>query len=399
MEDLPYLTAGLPGIGGVVKTEPEDFMVDEIPLYQASGSGEHVLFRIEKKGITTHRVIEHISRALRIDSRDIGCAGLKDRHAVTTQYLSVRQASLEQVQDLEIPGVKVLTAQRHVRKLRTGHLKGNRFRIIIRAVAPGAGKTARTIFEVIERRGLPNFYGHQRFGARQNTHLIGNVLLRRQWAEVLHQLLGRPGGETSEDLAQARQAFDDGDLDRALKLYPVPFSMERKVLARLIKAGKARTAVRSIPFRLRRLYLSAYQSYLFNLAVTSRIQTIDQLWEGDLAYVHASGGVFSVNAPEIEGRRLRSMEISPSGPVYGEKMPLAAGEQGIIERNILARENLTVEHFRSSPGGVNLPGARRSLRFNISDISLDEENGSLVVGFFLPKGSYATIVLRELCKN
>ncbi|MEA2063881.1 MAG: tRNA pseudouridine(13) synthase TruD [Gemmatimonadota bacterium] len=399
MEKLPYLTADLPGIGGIIKVEPADFMVEEIPIYQPSGTGEHVYFTIEKNSITTSRAVEIMARELGINQIDMGYAGLKDKHAIAIQHLTACGVSPEQVMDLDIPGVRVLSADRHVRKLRTGHLRGNRFKILIRQVKPGAVQTARTVLELLERRGLPNYYGKQRFGARKNTHLLGGALLRKQWSEVLHRLLGCPGGETSDELARARQAFDEGRFEHALELYPKPFYLERKVLSRLIQSGRARTAVRSIPFRLRRLYLSGYQSYLFNLVLRLRVQSIDEVWEGDLAYIHASGGVFSVTAPEVEGRRVREMEISPSGPIYGEKMPFAGGRQGDLEREILAGQDLTVERFKSSPGGVKLPGARRPLRIPLSDISLHQEEDSLLVEFFLPKGAYATIVLREICKN
>lgn len=396
--NLPYLTADQPGVGGAIKEEPGDFLVEEIPLYDASGTGEHVLFLIEKTGFTTYEALKRISRALDIPTREFGYAGLKDRHAITRQFLSVRGVSPQQVNSVEIEGIKVLTASWHQRKLRTGHLKGNRFSIKLSHVPSGSALAVRSILDVLEKRGLPNYYGRQRFGARKNTHILGRCLLFSKWNELLSYFLGHPGGETSPDLAAAREAFDNGEWPEALRLYPRPFTLERKVLECLIKTGKARSAVRAISHRLKRLYLSAFQSFLFNAVLTARINSFDELWEGDIAYIHQTGGVFMVTAPEIEARRLEAWEISPSGPIFGEKTLMAVGEPGAIESDVMSREKVVLDHFKTSPGGVRLPGARRPLRVKLSDVVLNEEPDGLRLDFSLPSGSYATCVLREIRK-
>ncbi len=125
---LPYLTA-FPGVGGSIKNRPEDFFVQEIPLYEPSGDGEHVYCEIEKSGVTTIDAINRLGKALKVSTRDMGYAGMKDAHAITRQVLSIRGTTEERVMTTSIDGVKVLWAARHGNKLRLGHLAGNRFAI------------------------------------------------------------------------------------------------------------------------------------------------------------------------------------------------------------------------------------------------------------------------------
>ena len=167
--DLPYLTSALPGIGGVLRTVPEDFIVDEIGAYSPSGAGDHVFVRIEKRGLTTAQAVQRIARALGVNERDVGVAGMKDRHAVTRQWLSLPPpVTPEQATALALEDVRVLEAVRHGHKLRTGHVRANRFVLRVRGVGPEVGDAearAKAILDVLARPpGAPNFYGEQRFG-------------------------------------------------------------------------------------------------------------------------------------------------------------------------------------------------------------------------------------------
>src|SRR3954470_4821000 len=131
---LPYLTSEFPGIGGVIKQRPEDFFVQELPLYEPSGEGEHVYAEVQKVGLTTFELINRLSRALNVSPKGIGYAGMKDAQAVTVQTVSIFGTTPEAVMALQIPGVTVRWAIRHVNKLRLGHLKGNRFAVRMRNV-------------------------------------------------------------------------------------------------------------------------------------------------------------------------------------------------------------------------------------------------------------------------
>jgi len=392
------LTDGLPGIGGVLRQQPTDFCVTEIPAYAPSGSGQHVLFEIEKVGISTQRAIRHIAHALGVPSSRIGSAGLKDAHAVTRQWLSVEGVTPKAVQAVELRDLRVLSAQRHRNRLKIGHLRGNRFVIRVRDVScDDALDRANAIVQVLQQRGLPNTFGPQRFGLRQNTHLLGQALLRRSHAAFLSHYLGRPQADDPPSIQQARAAYEDRDLATALLSWPSRGDPEYRVLSRLDAGDSPRRAIQSIPRSLRRLYVSAYQSYLFNWLLADRLDTIDQLELGDLAVKHTNGAFFCVDDLTAEQPRADSLEISPSGPLYGHKVRLAQREPGDRERTMLHRTGLTLESFRLG-AGVNMRGSRRPLRVPLRDVAL-ERNEGLMLRFSLPPGAYATSLLAEVQKG
>ncbi len=176
--DFPLLTADLPGTGGALKDRPEDFVVDEIPLYPALGVGDHAYARVEKTGISTREAIRRLAQHLGISESAVGCAGLKDARAVTRQTLSLEHVPPARLEGLELPGLRVLSVKRHRNKLRPGHLAGNRFEVRVRGVGPAAAESTAAVLRVILARGLPNGFGPQRFGTRGDTHLVGLSLLR-----------------------------------------------------------------------------------------------------------------------------------------------------------------------------------------------------------------------------
>ncbi|MFL5271514.1 MAG: tRNA pseudouridine(13) synthase TruD, partial [Anaeromyxobacteraceae bacterium] len=171
---MPFVTADLPGSGGHVKASPEDFRVDELPSYAPAGAGAHLYLHVEKRGLTTRDVVRSLARALGVQDRDVGAAGLKDKAAVTTQWLSFPVARDPDPALLAGDGFRVLTASRHGNKLRAGHLRGNRFTI---AVREGDVERARGCAAALAARGLANFYGAQRFGAAGRNADVGRALL------------------------------------------------------------------------------------------------------------------------------------------------------------------------------------------------------------------------------
>src|SRR5688572_28139314 len=175
-----YLTQDLPGIGGTLKSSPEDFVVIELPAYEPTGEGEHVFVDIEKRGVSTPDAIRRLAKALGVRESDVGAAGMKDRHAVTRQRLSFpKPVTPEAALKVEVEGVKVVAAARHPHKLKTGHLSGNRFVLTIRGVEAGAEARARAILDRLAKPpGAPAFYGEQRFGARGDNASRGRALVR-----------------------------------------------------------------------------------------------------------------------------------------------------------------------------------------------------------------------------
>jgi tRNA pseudouridine13 synthase len=395
---MRYLTADLPGVGGRIKAQPADFVVEEIPLYQPLGEGEHTYFEVEKTGLSTFQAVRRIARALNLHHKRLGYAGLKDAQAVTRQVMSVQGVPPEKVLALELANNKVLWARRHKNKLKTGHLKGNRFTIRIRDVDANQMENARRILAVLEERGVPNYFGEQRFGRRDDTHRLGRAIVNGEVEELIRLYLGRPHPEESPLIYQARERFEAGDWAEALALFPSRMSDEREVVRALIKSGGSYPEAYSrLPRDKKRFFVSAYQSYLFNHVLDERLDTIDRLFVGDVAFIHAKGAAFLVEDVAAEQPRADRFEISPSGPLYGYKLLVAEGTQGELERRILAAEGLSLESFRLQ-GGPKAPGARRPLRFPLLKPELWYDEG-LVLAFELPKGCYATSVLAEITKT
>ena len=399
---LPYLT-DFPGIGGTIKNRAEDFFVQEIPLYEPAGTGEHVYAEIQKVNLTTFEVVNRIAHALRVPSRDIGFAGLKDARAVTRQVISIVGTTEQAVMDLKVPNVTINWAVRHENKLRLGHLAGNRFAIKVRDVNPTDVVKLRPVLDEIRRRGMPNFFGEQRFGRRNDNDRLGAAMIRGDNKEVLRLLLGSPDPEMDDrDALDARAAFDAGDLAKAMRLFPRRSGMERRILARFAKERRPGAAVRMVDEKIRRLWVSALQSKMFNEVLSRRIGALDRLMDGDLAYKHENGACFRVESAATEQPRADAFEISPTGPLVGYRMTTPEGEPGRVEQEVLGASGLTAESFRIE-GKHKVKGARRPLRVQPQEVQLEggvDDHGAFVtVAFSLPAGSFATVLLRELMKS
>lgn len=392
-----YLTATLPGTGGRIKLQPEDFVVEELPLYDPCGQGEHTYVRIEKRGLSTFAAVQAIARELHVPARNIGYAGIKDAQAVARQTLSLMRVEPEEVEKLCIPGLEVLWVSRHRNKLRTGHLRGNRFTLRVRDVGEAALPRGRRTLDLLEARGMPNHYGLQRFGERGNSHLLGRAILHGDAGAFLAEFLGQPRDGEEQPTGQARMCFDAGDWAGALAQWPPAMVDEQRALRTLVETGSEGRAVRSVPRRMRRFLLSAYQSHLFNRVVAARLEEFHRVQKGDLAWKHDSGAVFLVEDADTEQLRAARLEISPSGPMFGYKMRMPEGEPGRLEGEILEGEGLSLEDFRL-PGGLRAEGARRPLRIPLEEVELWYDEG-LMLRFDLPPGSYATNVLREVIKE
>src|SRR5579863_2374561 len=166
---LPWITGNLEGLGGLSKGRAEDFVVEEIPAYPPEESGEFLYLRVEKRELSAEQLVSHLARCLKIAHQDVGIAGMKDRQAVTRQMVSVPGRCRPLVESFEHEQIRILEIHRHRHKLRAGHLKGNRFSILIRNVAPGTIELARAIGDRLTRTGVPNFFGDQRFGRENKT--------------------------------------------------------------------------------------------------------------------------------------------------------------------------------------------------------------------------------------
>jgi tRNA pseudouridine13 synthase len=335
---LPFITADLPGSGGTLRATPEDFRVDELPAYLPSGSGPHLYLLVEKRGRTTRDALRVLARALDVQERDAGYAGMKDREAVTTQWLSFPVAKDPDPAALAEPGLTVKAVSRHANKLRPGHARGNRFEVTVRG---GDLARARACAAALEARGLPGYFGPQRFGAEGNNAEIGRAILR--------------GERTPEALRAGRDRF------------------------------------------LRRLCISAFQSELFNRWLAERI--VDGLLAaalpGDVLKKLDTGGLFLCEDPAVDGPRVARFEIAPAGPMFGHKMKPAAGEAAAREERILAASGVGAEDL--ARGGGEAEGTRRAARLPVQ-VALEPAGDGYRARFELPRGNYATVVMRELMK-
>ena len=392
-----YLTQDLPGIGGSIKEHVEDFVVEEIPLYPPSGEGQHTLFEIRKAGLSTFQAVQAVARALGVPPRMVSYAGLKDAQAITCQGLSVEGVPPEAVLALDLPNIQILWAEHHGNRLKIGHLRGNRFTVRIRNVDEGASVACQEILEVLGRRGVPNRFGLQRFGQRGNSGWLGQAVVHKNAHQFVQGLVGQPHPSESERVRAARQQFEAGHWEQALNLFPGNMAQERQTLEILIRSkGDVERAYAAVPKRLKVFLLSAYQSELFNRVVDARLESLDRVYDGDLAMKHPGRSVFLVKDQAVEQPRVARFEISPTGPIFGYKMIEPLGRQGQLEAEILAEENLTLESFRIG-GGIKARGERRALRFQIHEPELWYDDG-IVLRFWLDRGCYATTVLDEIMK-
>lgn len=402
----PYLTANLPGIGGCIKLCPEDFFVDEIPLYTPSGEGTHTFFRIEKTGLASSDAAERIADALGVRHLDIGMAGRKDTKAVTRQWMSVEHVEPERLLALQLPNIRILEVARHGNKLKTGHLAGNRFRIRIRQLQlpiPQAKEIADECLKVLSHRGVPNYFGPQRFGSRFESHLLGWTLVTDRLEDFIDLLLGKPELDKQKDFIRARRFYEEGQYAQAFRNWPFRFRDQRRALQSLIEHPEdKRRAAQAVSKPFRSLLIAAWQSHLFNQVLAARMPNIDRLLEGDLAIKHENGACFVVENAAVEQPRCDRFEISPTGPLLGLRTTRLSQAAGEIENAVLDRVPLQEDDLRR----LKLAGAkggRRPIRFQPRHIEIDhgsDDKGEyLQLSFELDSGCYATILLRELMKK
>lgn len=331
---------------GVIKKSPEDFVVDEIPAYEPSGTGDHVYVHFRKRNRNTDEVVREIVRAMGAEQRECGVAGLKDKVGVTTQWISVlgRAPELEEkIRGLAIDGVEILEVKRHGNKLKTGHLTGNRFEIVVRDVPKAEAANALAAFERIAKEGVPNAFGAQRFGRDGD-----NVERARAWLTGKERAPGDP--------------------------------------------------------RTRRFHFSALQSAIFNAVLDERVK--DGTWnvpiDGDILEKEATGGRFVCADVQLDRERAARGELCPTGPILGDRMRQPERDALALEQRIAAPfiEGIDLKRARSLGEGT-----RRALRLRVTESFAElmnspnessSEQASLRVRFVLAKGTYATTVLSSV---
>jgi tRNA pseudouridine13 synthase len=335
----PLWTTALPGTGGAIGPKLEDFQVDEVPAYLPSGSGEHLYVRIRKSGMTTRDAALALARTAGVPERDIGYAGMKDKHGVTSQWLSLPGNAKSPDGWTLPPELTLLESSRHGNKLRTGHLRGNHFRIGLAGTVPGAAEHARAILARLSERGHANYFGSQRFG-REGRNL----------AEAVGWLSGK------QKLPRGRERF-------------------------LVK-----------------LYASVVQAEVFNRYTTKRLELgVDLLLPGEVVRLAGAGASFVVKDVAAEAPRLAARDLCLTGPMPGPKMRAAESKALELETSVIAE--LGLDEIAREELGRHAPGTRRDLLVTPEDARVSEAGDRLVLEFGLPPGSYATGVVRELTRG
>ncbi len=322
---------------GLIGPAEEDFVVDEVPAYPFDGEGEHWLVQIGKRGLNTADVVKIVSRVSKARERDIGVAGQKDKHAVTSQWLSLSTVGTTPPSEWQLPeSIRLLQVTRHRNKLRTGHLAGNRFRLRLVGAPRHDMAALRAASERMRVEGVPNYYGAQRFG-------YGLTNLDKALAWLTRQAGG--GGRGSRFVA---------------KWMP-----------------------------------SVIQSEIFNRYVAKRLELgTDRLLTGEIVRLSGSSKHFEVDAPDVELPRLHSRDIVLTGPMIGPKTRGATREALELEQSVVTELGLNDEALRLL--GQHAPGTRRDLLMWPEGLSIEpQSDGSLVLEFALPAGSYATVLAAE----
>jgi tRNA pseudouridine13 synthase len=411
---MDYYISDSPGCGGMIKSNAEDFSVTEVFEDLRYEGGRYLVLDIEKTNWDTHHLIREMARRLGISQKRFGWAGTKDKRAVTSQRISIMNLDESELSRVNLPDLKIKVLGRTNRAVGLGDLLGNRFAITIRDLScpqPEAAMSQITR-EIAEYQGVANYFGVQRFGDRRPvTHLVGEALVRGQIEEAVYIYLAKP---FADELAETRDAREklwvNRDIPAALKRYPQYLHYELAMLNYLVEHPHDYAhAFDVLSINLRRLFVHAYQSYLFNKILSHRLArgiSLSKALPGDVVCFGKNGlpdvGKTQRVTPENEAAINRLAERKRAFltlPLIGFETELADGVGGEIERKILADEAVTPESFRVEANpDLGSRGTRRAAICPVSP-EVNVLGNRAELRFVLLKGSYATVVLREYMKG
>lgn len=440
---IEVYATGSQGVGGVIRQRAEDFAVEEV-LADGSraeinpsgcigksgvlGSSEardgFLLCVLAKRNWDTLSAVKAVADQLGIYVGRISIGGLKDAKAVTAQYVTVEGVSAEDVKRVKVKDVELRPVGYFHSEHSSYYVLGNSFSVVIRGINHSKGtvkeRIAQTVRELDRLGAVPNFYGHQRFGTtRSITHLVGRAIVKGDLEEAAMLFLAKPSQDEHPSSRQAREELlATKDFKRSLRRFPKQLRYERLMLTHLAeKPEDYAGAFRRLPTRLQKLFVQAYQSYLFNMFLSQRIKSkipLNQAEVGDYVVgVERSGlplvTVHKTVTAETLGEINKAMEAGRMRlalPLVGFKRDISGGHQGNIEKMILEKEDVQPNDFRIKE--LEEASSRGELRaaitplnnFSVENISglEDQAECKAELSFLLYRGSYATIVLREIMK-
>jgi len=404
---MKYYASDADGIGGKLRTTPQDFVVEEIPLEGKGGTeGPYLICTLTKTNWELQHAVKEIANRLGISHRRIGWAGTKDRNAITTQWISIYNVTAEQVAAIRLKDIVLTPLRNSNESLALGQLQGNRFDLVIReADTTDLEERVRVITETA-RDGVPNYFGLQRFGAiRPVTHKVGEWILRGDYEQAVLTYIGLAFPYEADGIKAIRSAFSESrDAGAALHALPVQMNYERAMLHHLYtNPGDYAGALHELPPKLLSMFVSAYQSWLFNSALSRRFDdgyTLTGPVPGD-QLIFANGRtdiVTPANAPAaaIHIRRGRcSIAIFMPGK---DKQGSGASSDRIIAE-LMAESSITPEAFDRASRFVEtkFDGAYRPISLRTA-IESSMDGNTIRLKFTLPPGHYATTVCREFMK-
>jgi len=427
-----------PGFGGRIRTFPEDFVVEEVLANGSkasvnvadikslsSGFGRYIVCVLVKKGWDTFAAVRTIARQVGVDPDRISIAGIKDARALTAQHISIGGVPLEKVLGVRLENASVVPTHFSSEKISSKVLYGNQFDITVKAINCTAEMVKQRIHDTKNDLellgGVPNFFGHQRFGTiRPFTHKVGRCIVKGEYEEAALIFLLEPSIHEHRRSARARERLrETRDYKDSLRFFPRRLVYERLMLLHLARyPNDFLGAFRKVPRNLRVFFVQAYQSYLFNRFLSERMKhglSLTEAYPGDYIVsldekglptdsfkITESGEVSEIN--EAIGRK----EMAVALPLVGYDRGVSKGTQGQIETDILEKGKVRPEDFRleEMPEASAAGGLRNALvPFLDFDVAVEENSGNanqnniaVRFRFMLHKGSYATVVLREFMK-
>jgi tRNA pseudouridine13 synthase len=411
-----HLTA-TPGIGGRLKAFPEDFVVQEIPgELEPAEEGRYTVATVTARNWESNRLVREMARRLGVSRKRIRFAGTKDKRAVTTRLIQF-DVPLERVASLELPDVRIEDAFLTNRKLHMGDLRGNRFRVTVRDLSlppHEALEALRATKEALEAaRGFPNFFGVQRFGeVRPVTHLVGRAIVAGDLKAAVDAYLAAPMAGEPEDAFEARKALQEsGDYAEALVNFPDRLGFEKAILNALVRHPDDYVgALEALPLNLQLMFVHAYQGYLFNRVLSERMERglpLSEAVVGDVVLPLDPWGAplkrreIPADAGNLEkvNRQVRSGAAAVSGPILGSEMTSPTGEPAALEEAVFEEEDIGPRDFIiPEMPRLSSKGMRRGLLARVFDLEIHVDEDGATLTFHLPRGTYATCLLREFMK-
>lgn len=411
------------GLGGQLRQEVEDFIVKEITNREEEQEGKYLILELVKRDWDTHHFTRTLAKILQISQKRISVAGTKDKRALTTQKISIFDIDAQKIEKIHLKDIELKVLGRSRKSVELGDLWGNNFRITIRNITHSSEEThkllEKTTNEILAQGGVPNFFGIQRFGSvRPVTHLVGKAIVEGDFEKAALFYIAEPFPDEPEETKEARQFVKETrDFKEGLKIYPLHLGHERAMMNHLIaNPDDFAGAFLVLPKNLYRMFVHGYQSYIYNTVLCRRIEKglpLNEAVEGDIVCFKNEFGLPDSSKTEqvtsetviAMNRLIKRNRAFITAPLPGYTTEFASGIPGEIEQAVIEEFKVPLQGFNiEKVPEMSSRGTRREVflqvepKFEIGEDELNPGKSKAVLEFMLPKGSYATTVLREYMK-